>query len=330
MAKGNLFLGFGRGKVGDVVFSRQNGEQVTRARNRSPRNPQTPLQLLQRVIMKTSSQGFSLMQDICNHSFQGYDGVTANQARFNVLNVQAFRLQLADIINSGDPSVILTSSESNFSERATSFAPINPYVVSEGKLNAPAQSWQPTGSGKAAVALTAAVPSGEPLALSYTQLITALGCQRGDQITTIALTCDDTEEGADGSFNSFHYGRFICEPNDGDMSASILDNTKWNAKTENIRISLATGGELCLVPRTVGTSMENPEREASLCAMAYIISREVGGVWSRSNASLLIRPWTVGTEWHLKNDHGVLLLSDAIASYMSEAGSLLYLNQAEI
>ena len=28
MSKGNLFLGFGRGKVGDVVFSRLNGEQV--------------------------------------------------------------------------------------------------------------------------------------------------------------------------------------------------------------------------------------------------------------------------------------------------------------
>ena len=47
MSKGNLFLGFGRGKVGVVVFSRLNGEQVTRARNRSPRKPKYPLQLLQ-------------------------------------------------------------------------------------------------------------------------------------------------------------------------------------------------------------------------------------------------------------------------------------------
>lgn len=329
MSKGNLFLGFGRGAVGDVVFSRQSGEQVARARNRSPRNPQTPLQLLQRVVMKTSSQGFSLMQDICNHSFQGYDGVTANQARFNVLNVAAFRLLLADIINSGDPAEILTSSETNFSERATSIAPINPYIVSEGKITAPATTWGVAADNGAFLCFTDVLASGTPLAKSYQQFIDGVGCQRGDQITTVVLTCDDTEDGASGMFNGFHYGRFICEPADGDMTASIFDSTKWNPKNENVRLTTDADDTIAILPSTVKSAMCPPAQAYSVCAMAYIISREVGGVWTRSSASLSVRPWTVGSAWHLSYDHGTMLLSDAIASYMSDAGSLLYLNQAE-
>lgn len=51
MAKGNVLLGYARGKVGDLVFSRRNGEQITAARNRHPHNPKTPKQIFQRMKM---------------------------------------------------------------------------------------------------------------------------------------------------------------------------------------------------------------------------------------------------------------------------------------
>lgn len=51
MAKGNLFLGYGRGKVGSLVFSRRKGEQIVRARNTAPANPRTNAQLSQRMKM---------------------------------------------------------------------------------------------------------------------------------------------------------------------------------------------------------------------------------------------------------------------------------------
>lgn len=46
--KGNMFLGYARGSVGDVVFSRVNGQQTARARNRKPENPKTMSQMIQR------------------------------------------------------------------------------------------------------------------------------------------------------------------------------------------------------------------------------------------------------------------------------------------
>ena len=330
MAKGNLFLGFGRGKVGDVVFSRVAGEQVTRARNRAPRNPQTPLQLLQRVVLKTSSSAFSLMQDICNHSFQGEEGVTMNQAAFNRANVKQFRTQLATEINSGDPDVILTSSESNFSPRDTQGAAINPYIVSQGKLPKIDCSWfVPTEEGDTD-SMPEIVAVQEQLITTYAQLVSYLGLQKGDQLTAIALTCDDTEDGASSLFNGFHYGRFILEPDDGDMTHLLSDTTHWNAKTENIRILPITGtGGVILVPSSAQQKFGKGLSD-SVVGFAIIASRLVGSTWSRSDAQLLLKPWTVGTAWHLSQDHGEMLLSDAILSYMSDTSSLLYLNQAEV
>lgn len=48
--KGNMFLGYARGSVGDVVFSRSNGQQQGRARNRRPNNPRTSSQMRQRSL----------------------------------------------------------------------------------------------------------------------------------------------------------------------------------------------------------------------------------------------------------------------------------------
>ena len=72
MAKGNLFQGMGRGKVGDVVFSRLNGEQISRVRNRHPKNPRSNSQLFQRAIMATVMQAYSAGKAIFDHSFEGY------------------------------------------------------------------------------------------------------------------------------------------------------------------------------------------------------------------------------------------------------------------
>lgn len=48
--KGNMFLGYARGSVGDVTFARQKGQQVARARNRQPANPRTIGQSMQRSL----------------------------------------------------------------------------------------------------------------------------------------------------------------------------------------------------------------------------------------------------------------------------------------
>lgn len=129
MAKGNLFQGMARGKVGDVVFSRVNGEQISRVRNRNPKNPRTNAQLFQRAIMATVVQAYAAGKAIFDHSFQGYSVGAQNQREFIKRNAKMLRQLIATDIN----TPIATNSQ-----KARVVAPgigvpvANPFIISSG------------------------------------------------------------------------------------------------------------------------------------------------------------------------------------------------------
>lgn len=326
MSKGNLFLGYARGKVGDVVFSRQNGEQITRARNRAPKNPQTAYQLTQRVCLKTASLAFSLMQEICNHSFQSVDGKTSNQSRFNRVNIALMRQQLAEYINSGDPNELWSCPETNFAQRSTVLPPIRPYVVSEGTLQSQAVSMD--GGWVSLDAIVSVTPA--ETGITYAQVCQAFGLNRGDQLTFVVLTTDDTESGINGVFNGFYFSRVILEPNDGDMSSSFLTAegqinvvNKPNPRNEGsvkfiVNTSQSAFAGFDCVVADLGTQYGTPR---SVAAGTVIASRLNGAVWERSTQNLVVRD-TLQWDWM------VWYLYDALESYVTNNGSSLYLNQA--
>lgn len=146
MSKGNLFQGMARGKVGDVVFSRLNGQQISRVRNRNPHNPRTNAQLYQRAIMASVMLAYSAGKEIFNHSFQGKAVGSECQRQFMKLNAKNLRAQIADDINSN-------LADSNCVGRvvapgSTSFVPFkmqisegsypqNLFVVTVGSLGTP-------------------------------------------------------------------------------------------------------------------------------------------------------------------------------------------------
>lgn len=101
MAKGNLFLGQSRGKVGDIVFYRQDGEQITRTRNRHPRNPRTEPQLYQRAIMGTVTAAYKAGKQIFDHAFQGFTVGAQNQREFLRQNARLLRSLIADDLAQG-------------------------------------------------------------------------------------------------------------------------------------------------------------------------------------------------------------------------------------
>lgn len=79
--KGNMFLGYARGSVGDVVFSRVGGQQTARARNRRPANPRTQSQMLQRSlfanVVKCHNKG---LQKLFRFAFEDKAG---NESDYN-------------------------------------------------------------------------------------------------------------------------------------------------------------------------------------------------------------------------------------------------------
>lgn len=101
MARGNLFLGMGRGSVGDVTFYRSDGQQLSRARNRQPRNPKTQAQSYQRAVMATVVKAYQTGKEIFDHAFQGYSVGAQCQRQFLSLNARKLRELVGMDINSG-------------------------------------------------------------------------------------------------------------------------------------------------------------------------------------------------------------------------------------
>lgn len=332
MAKGNIFLGFGRGKVGDVVFSRQNGEQVTRARNRSPRNPQTPLQLLQRVVLKTVSGAYSFMSAIADHSFQGEQQGTRNQSRFIQRNVNLLRSRLAYEINSGDEQTITTSGVTNFSVKGSSLPEMNAYQVSEGTLLPVETVFANSlfGLRVPGIASTTDAPT-------YQQVVDGLGLQRGDQLTFLVLSTNDTADAGEevqSTFNGFSFARVILDPADGNMDGVFLSTgavSQPNERNEgDITLAWSQVDGVGTVLNFSITGINTASNTASsMAAACVIVSRQASGVWQRSTQQLVIRPSLLTVPGHLEFDADTHFLGDAVLSFMRETNSSLYLNQAE-
>lgn len=103
MAKGNLFLGMGRGSVGDVTFYRSEGEQISRARNRHPSNPRTARQAIQRAVNSSVSRIYAAGQVLFDHSFQGLKPGKENQRKFMKMNNRILRqMVLNDLASNTD------------------------------------------------------------------------------------------------------------------------------------------------------------------------------------------------------------------------------------
>lgn len=94
MSKGNPLLGYSRGKVGDLVLTRGEGQQIMRARNRSPRNPKTEKQMYQRAIMATVMQAYKAGLVIFDHSFQGKKVGLENMKTFLSVNAKKLRANI--------------------------------------------------------------------------------------------------------------------------------------------------------------------------------------------------------------------------------------------
>lgn len=335
MSKGNLFLGFARGKLGDVVFSRQGGQQVARARNRSPKNPQTIQQLLQRVVLKTVGNAYSSLRPVADHSFQGFEGNARNQQRFLSVNIQMLRQRLAELISSNDPDLILSSTEANFAGKASRGVEINDYIISEGSLPSVPWVWYRSIS-LPQISFPGVVPSGFNPTASYAAFAAALGLRIGDQLTFVWAAHDNVSSEPRGVFTLIDFARIILEPATGDpattpmfeVSQDVLTlrspNSRNRGEVRFRAVNSEGGGFVGLAPLPPAP-MVLPGEDGVYSAVAFglITSRNVDGVWARSSEMLRV-------ENIFDNDYAFDLLPDAILSYLTVSNSSKYLNQATL
>ena len=81
MSKGNMLLGYAKGKVGGLVYTRLGGEQITKAYNGSPRNPKTHSQILQRAFFLSACKFYQ--RGVKNLFKFAYEDKKQNESDFN-------------------------------------------------------------------------------------------------------------------------------------------------------------------------------------------------------------------------------------------------------
>ena len=140
MAKGNLFLGMGRGSIGDVTFYRADGQQLSRVRNRRPKNPKTEAQLYQRAIMATVVKAYQAGKAIFDHSFEGFSVGAANQRQFMSLNAKMLRQLVATDINT---PIATTSQKARVVAPGVSVPVADPFIISRGSYQQTVLTYDP-------------------------------------------------------------------------------------------------------------------------------------------------------------------------------------------
>lgn len=333
MSKDNLFLGMARGSVGDVTFSRLNGVQVARARNRAPRNPQSPAQMVQRIVVSTVGKAYSFMSRICDHSFENFEGAQMSQRKFMEVNVALLRDKLADVLAYPVEEVVKSSDITNFTFK-NDFSPvINEYKISAGSL--PTISLITLGEGvDTAYKSTIPFDPGDltTTTITYADIIRLLGLQRGDQLTFIQVTNDGRAPLRDKALmNGFRYARVILDPAGGDLTVPFLNATGSvndpNERNEGTFSSLTITTDE--THKGLYFRLANVENGGStrnhFIGAAVILSRFNGKKWLRSEQYLELRPTSSGeTPPYMASTLGL-----SYETFKITPASDLYLNQAE-
>ena len=302
-----MLLGHARGKVGDLVFSRVNGQQVTRARATVVKNPQTEAQMIQRILLNTIIQAYSRMSEICDHSFEGVPTGQASMSQFMKRNLSLLRERVAR-----------EHAEGAFFEEIMAFSPIglnnfamNEYVLSSGSLPQVDVEVDAFVGGKVAITIAGAT-------MTYADVINTLGLQRGDQLTFIG------QEAYSDSRASFKFARVILDPRDTNGDPASLDSNFLDGTSINMP-SPRNEGEECSFSVANG-KLQFTFGSGTTFGAAVIVSRQkADGTWLRSNAAIVldsVMPWSAIGAYSLQD------ALDMAAAGALDLGSERYLNNA--
>lgn len=284
MATGNWLLGGVKGKVGDLVLSKANGQQITRARNRFPSNPKTTKQALQRMKFAAIAAFYSAFEkDILNHSWQGvkYGGPSHNHF---------YKLALS-------PDVKTPAIEKG----SMSFVPSN-YPMSRGTLRCPKYYFEPDTDGLVVNITLSSNFGASNLGQAIDLIANDVPYLKGKQMTFVLI--------------SLKNGVFYKT-----VERLIIDKSAYTQeslgkvfaryfKNINIGVVVENNTKLLYVTRTVN------DEDTPLCAASVIISEWNGKQWCRSNSDMIINE-KVMPDAYFNGD----VFSNALATYMNKAGN---------
>lgn len=281
-----MILGMARGKVGELVFKRLNGEQITVPRVRNPKNPQSDAQTVRRLAFSSAVKLAQQLEPVISNSWQS--------RKYGQPSINYFVGEAAKIIG-------------GYAMRAATgdyygFAPIVPYNsmlgvcvpvrISEGTLSSGnIRPFNAPGSPVLSFQLSPLIPQG-PETITVADFLGIFGVPVDTQITfvcgkVVPMPEYDTPTEVNGV--GYSIGRlnfktglasdtvlFTLTSGQFELETSAVDATRSNITA--LTISGPSG--------SVGFAIDGVTVSGSFCSAAVIYSRYVDGEWRRSTSEL--------------------------------------------
>ena len=293
------------GRLGNKTYYQRLGKTIARTITR-PKNPKTENQSLHRVLVKTVNKSYSMLKEICNHSFEDYNNGFACMNKFKKVNMVHLREHATALQHSGQGLDGFYQFAPLQSEKWTPFAAI----ISEGHLPEVTVSI----SAEAGHVAYVSAPG-----RTYADFVTAWNLQRDDLVTFV------TVQKREGRYE-VGIARLVLNPRNADgsgapMTKEIVDSqggfpcSNWRNEL-NFALFEFTGDRFNFVLGRGGDAV----------AAGIIISREDDmGNWLRSNCQLVLNEAAFGSD--------LCSLAKAVEySYKTQdidIESEMYLNNAE-
>lgn len=232
MARRNIILGNGRGKIGDIVLYRQNGQQISRIRV-NPKNPRSAGQSVQRMILASASKTLAALRNLYNHSFEGIAVGQKSTQHAQSLLMNLYRGVAAAGL-SGETPLPDSVNETVFAIKG---APIAGLVagqpMSRGSLVLGEYAFDEQNTNVLHLDISAA-PAAISSQATYAAALAALGLEPGDQLTVIAYSQHPTAVVAEtdtavNRADAYRYARitFVTEIPEG-FNGSLIVNDAFN------------------------------------------------------------------------------------------------------
>lgn len=313
MAKTGFWLRGARGKFAGAVLAKGIDGQTIQRELVKPKNPRTNGQMAQRMIFATVASAYSMMKAICDHSFEGVQyGAKTQQAFFK----EALKLMRTRAAND----------DGNFLIPNVSALMANPYVISRGSLTSPKNIAYDTDNATINISSMVNPTINNDLVVTAKSWCDALGINKGDQITLVAIVRDADQPvlgeyaGREYRRNKFIFARITVKADASDNQI-VYDGTA-NNWGDAVIIEGINGNTFELTSVTDDTVTFDINTGKTL-AFGCIRSAKEGNVWLRSNESLV-----------LAEDQLIYNFSDMLPAWTSTGTELLfdstrYLNNAE-
>lgn len=310
MAKGIAINGQLRGKLGGVVYYRSNGQQISRARAENVSNPNTQPQRIQRMIMATVMQAYSLTKEITDHSFEGVKYKQDSMSFFQRVNANKLRSMISAENATFQPSFT--------APKVQALIP-NGYTISRGSLSPVPFSFQ-AGAANAQYPVIGDAYANVDVMNDITlgRLMTSLRANAGDMITLVWFDGDSvlyslTDGEKDRENIKYVTMRFIRikfkdSYTSGELETSIYKSTTPGQVSVNEDLffieecsNLGLLTECQLVEIAGQKNLAYPNIDAH--AIGIIRSRRDNGVWRRSLCEMICNP---GYHYGLSYEAGLL------------------------